>query len=130
MLPIRRKHYCLAALLHDVFRNPHRQKVYLKPKQKKRTSRFLSTLRFLFGAAGRSRTGTVSLPADFESATSANSITAANVTMILYNNQNKKSSLFLFFSKYFLFYTFLLSLYNVYHFYTAPFCVFYRVSCS
>ncbi len=29
------------------------------------------------GAAGRSRTGTVSLPADFESATSANSITAA-----------------------------------------------------
>ncbi len=34
----------------------------------------------LFGAAGRSRTGTVSLPADFESATSANSITAAHET--------------------------------------------------
>ena len=31
-----------------------------------------------FYADGRSRTGTVSLPADFESATSANSITAAN----------------------------------------------------
>ena len=32
VLPIRRKHYRLAALLHDVFRKPHRQKVYLKPK--------------------------------------------------------------------------------------------------
>ena len=49
VLPIRRKHYRLAALLHDVFRKPHRQKVSLKPKQKTRTSRFLSTLRFLFG---------------------------------------------------------------------------------
>ena len=26
VLPIRRKHYRLAALLHDVFRKPHRQK--------------------------------------------------------------------------------------------------------
>ena len=52
---------------------------------------------FRRGAAGRSRTGTVSLPADFESATSANSITAANVTMILYNNRNEKSSLFFIF---------------------------------
>ena len=49
VLPIMRNHYRLAALLHDVFRKPHRQKVYLKPKQKTRTSRFLSTLRFLFG---------------------------------------------------------------------------------
>ena len=32
VLPIRRKHYCTAALLHDVLRKPHRQKVYLKPK--------------------------------------------------------------------------------------------------
>ena len=44
-----KKHYRLAALLHDVFRKPHRQKVYLKPKYKAKTSRFLSTLRFLFG---------------------------------------------------------------------------------
>ena len=29
MLPITRNHYRLAALLHDVFRKPHRQKVYL-----------------------------------------------------------------------------------------------------
>lgn len=49
VLPIRRKHYRTAALLHDVFRKPHRQKVYLKPKYKAKTSRFLSTLRFLFG---------------------------------------------------------------------------------
>lgn len=49
VLPIRRKHYRTAALLHDVFRKPHRQKVYLKPKYKSKTSRFLSTLRFLFG---------------------------------------------------------------------------------
>ena len=58
VLPIRGKHYRLAALLHDVFRKPHRQKVYLKLKQKKRTSRFLSTLRFLFGCGSRIRTRT------------------------------------------------------------------------
>ena len=33
-----------------------------------------------YGAGGRTRTGTVSLPVDFESTTSANSITPANVT--------------------------------------------------
>ena len=33
----------------------------------------------LFGAGGRTRTGTVSLPVDFESTTSANSITPACV---------------------------------------------------
>ena len=32
VLPIMKKHYRTAALLHDVFRKPHRQKVYLKPK--------------------------------------------------------------------------------------------------
>lgn len=32
MLPIMRKHYRTAALLHDAFRKPHRQKVSLKPK--------------------------------------------------------------------------------------------------
>lgn len=29
VLPIMRNHYHLAALLHDVFRKPHRQKVHL-----------------------------------------------------------------------------------------------------
>lgn len=53
VLPTMRKHYRTAALLHDVFRKPHRQSVSLKPKQKTRTSRFLSTLRFLFGCGGR-----------------------------------------------------------------------------
>ena len=33
-----------------------------------------------FGAGGRTRTGTVSPPVDFESTTSANSITPANLT--------------------------------------------------
>ena len=56
VLPIRGKHYCTAALLHDVFRKPHRQKVYLKPKYKAKTSRFLSTLRFLFGGPSGTRT--------------------------------------------------------------------------
>lgn len=32
---------------------------------------------YLYGARGRTRTGTVSLPVDFESTTSANSITPA-----------------------------------------------------
>ena len=32
VLPIMKKHYRIAALLHDAFRKPHRQKVYLKPK--------------------------------------------------------------------------------------------------
>ena len=58
VLPTMRKHYRLAALLHDVFRKPHRQKVYLKPKYKAKTSRFLSTLRFLFGCGNRIRTRT------------------------------------------------------------------------
>ena len=59
VLPIRRKHYRLAALLHDAFRKPHRQKVYLKPKYKAKTSRFLSTLRFLFGSSSWTRTTSV-----------------------------------------------------------------------
>ena len=36
---------------------------------------------FFSGAGGRTRTGTVSLPMDFESITSANSIMAANSTI-------------------------------------------------
>ena len=50
VLPTMRKYYRAAALLHDAFRKPHRQKVSLKPKNKAKTSRFLSTLRFLFAS--------------------------------------------------------------------------------
>ena len=44
-----------------------------------------------FGAGDRGRTGTVSLPLDFESSTSANSITPANITALLYYIVVKKS---------------------------------------
>ena len=47
----------------------------------------------VFGAGDRGRTGTVSLPLDFESSTSANSITPANITDLLYYIQFKKSIL-------------------------------------
>ena len=53
----------------------------------------------IFGAGGRTRTGTVSLPVDFESTTSANSITPANVTLLLYNTELIKSSIFYSFFK-------------------------------
>ena len=56
VLPTMRKYYRAAALLHDAFRKPHRQKVSLKPKNKAKTSRFLSTLRFLFGEPSEIRT--------------------------------------------------------------------------
>ena len=46
---------------------------------------------FLFGAGGRGRTDTVSLPLDFESSTSANSITPANVHIIAYSKRKIKS---------------------------------------
>ncbi len=48
----------------------------------------IMTCHIFTGAAGRSRTGTVSLPADFESATSANSITAAKNLLINYSIKN------------------------------------------
>ena len=45
---------------------------------------------FYYGAGGRTRTGTVSLPVDFESTTSANSITPAHIALMpqkeLYNS--------------------------------------------
>ena len=47
------------------------------------------------GAGDRGRTGTVSLPLDFESSTSANSITPANITDTLYYKVLKKSILIL-----------------------------------
>ena len=46
------------------------------------------------GAGGRTRTGTVSLPVDFESTTSANSITPAQSTILLYTIHTQMSSIF------------------------------------
>ena len=51
------------------------------------------------GAGSGGRTRTVSLPLDFESSTSANSIIPANATDILYSNKYKKSSPFFNFLK-------------------------------
>ena len=45
-------------------------------RHKKKTTK---TVVFFYGAGGRTRTGTVSLPVDFESTTSANSITPAQI---------------------------------------------------
>ncbi len=44
----------------------------------------------LFGAGGRTRTGTVSLPVDFESTTSANSITPASVKRLNDNTISRR----------------------------------------
>ena len=54
--------------------------------KKKGLTSFLSTLH---GAGGRTRTGTVSLPVDFESTTSANSITPANAKHIIQYKSGK-----------------------------------------
>ena len=48
-------------------------------KNKTNSRLSLGFVLFLFGAGGRTRTGTVSLPVDFESTTSANSITPAQI---------------------------------------------------
>ena len=49
-----------------------------------------------YGAGGRTRTGTVSLPVDFESTTSANSITPASVkSRYYYNAYPQKNQAFL-----------------------------------
>ena len=52
---------------------------------------------FFVGAGGGTRTHTVSLPTDFESVTSANSIIPAFITDSLYYIQMEKSILNLFF---------------------------------
>ena len=44
-----------------------------------------------FGAGGRGRTGTILLSLDFESSTSANSITPANEVGLVYRKVLKKS---------------------------------------
>ena len=60
----------------------------------KRSTDLLSMLLF-DGAAGRSRTGTVSLPLDFESSASANSTTAASLnSLIIIYEYHKKSKRF------------------------------------
>ena len=53
VLPTMRKHYRLAALLHDVFRKPHRQKVYLKPKYKAKNLKVSINLEVLIWRRGR-----------------------------------------------------------------------------
>ncbi len=50
----------------------------MKNEDNEKVTRFASG-DFFVGAGGRTRTGTVSLPVDFESTTSANSITPANI---------------------------------------------------
>ncbi len=55
-----------------------KNKIYFKDKK---SERFLRS--DFFGAGDRGRTGTVSLPLDFESSTSANSITPAHITLLL-----------------------------------------------
>ena len=47
------------------------------------------------GAGGRTRTGTVSLPVDFESTTSANSITPAKLTRVIIQYYKYKIKCFL-----------------------------------
>ena len=64
---------------------PHFQKAKREPVQQVQV--------LFFGAGDRGRTGTVSLPLDFESSTSANSITPANITELLYYILLKKSIL-------------------------------------
>ena len=55
-------------------------------KNKKR-ARSTNQLRALPGAGDRGRTDTVSLPLDFESSTSTNSITPAHLTFLLYHTK-------------------------------------------
>ena len=69
--------------------SPRRFDPYSLKTEKKRT--YTITVGSLFGAGDRGRTGTVSLPLDFESSTSANSITPANITKLLYYIAVKKS---------------------------------------
>ncbi len=51
--------------------------------------------KLLLGAGGRGRTDTVSLPLDFESSTSANSITPANYKQYYITGTDEKSIPFL-----------------------------------
>ena len=68
-------------IMFNKITNPHpkqttfnsRSELIIYKKRKNRTFK----VRFLFGAGDRGRTDTVSLPLDFESSTSANSITPA-----------------------------------------------------
>ena len=74
---------------------------------------------FCLGTGGRGRTGTVSLPLDFESSTSANSITPAQLTSdfdkILYHRFfDLSNKIFYKFSIKFLF------TFNVFHFFHFP----------
>ena len=100
-------HFCKALALLQIsrFAKRHNKRSRRKPApdikayQDKKASihKVKSLMNTRYGAGGRTRTGTVSLPVDFESTTSANSITPAysGATESLYPVQAKKSTLFL-----------------------------------
>ena len=77
---MRKQNYLFSYLFigNDNFREERREKSEKRIEQKKRQ---LSQPKIVvsFGAGGRGRTDTVLLPRDFESRTSANSITPANI---------------------------------------------------
>ena len=83
VLPIMTNHDRIAALLHDVFWKPHRQRGSLKPKYKAKTSRFLSTLRFLFGAPWETWTPMKLLSHGPEPCASANSAKGAYIKFLV-----------------------------------------------
>jgi len=60
------------------------RRLKVKRQKKKRLSRLAKA--FFFYAGGRTRTGTVSPPVDFESTTSANSITPASISNSIPHN--------------------------------------------
>ena len=68
----------------------------------KKVRAYIKNVNSHFGAGDRGRTGTVSLPLYFESSTSANSITPANITDLLYYILLKKSILIFYLLKYFI----------------------------
>ena len=79
---------------NDNLREERRTK-RVKRKEQKETTIFCRKLSFLFGAGSGGRTRTVSLPLDFESSTSANSITPASLLIISHykNKINRKIKL-------------------------------------
>ena len=67
-------------IINYSLKNPVRK---MNNEEYKTKKSHLTTGFFCFGAGGRTRTGTVSPPVDFESTTSANSITPAQYRVII-----------------------------------------------
>ena len=98
-------HFCKALALLQIsrFAKRHNKRSRrkpapdIKPYQDKKASihKVKSLMNTRYGAGGRTRTGTVSLPVDFESTTSANSITPANVTYAIIQYEFDKIKYFL-----------------------------------